>query len=584
MKKKILWQQIKSYKWGSVYIKYLGQLFVLLAVPIVIMVISIFSFFENSLETEISNVNTVSLIRISNSIDMTIQNIYNQTNWLAEDNNVLYFMNSTDTANFEYDPQRIVNMLKGVIQTASSFIDSVHIYSLDSGDVISLQGGGKLENFYDNKWYDEYLENREKFFWFQSREMPGRTKANKRVITVFNDVKNISGHKGVIIVNIDVDALSEFMATNSSNIENVAFYDRDGHLLYPFDDTDGNFETIKAVKANSPYSVITSDNNIKKVTTYLKSDKTDWTYTSSLKLTGYSNKMTNLRNIMYITIGTSVLICILLAVYVFYLMIKPVNKILFAIDENNRQEFPKGLNEIDFIINTISKTQLDKQKQEIELDNRLKLLKKAQITAMQAQINPHFLLNILNTIRFMAMKLTKGSNDVAEAITSLLGLYKINLTDSEHFTTVAAEIEHVTRYIELQKIRFKDKFDVEFDIEPSAINLSSMKLMLQPIVENAISHGIRPKKGNGTIKICVYISGGKLIFEVSDDGVGMSSDKIKMLNEYMKSDYFESFEHIGVKNVNQRLKLIFGDEYGILVWSKENIGTKITITLPVIER
>ena len=578
MDKRNLFEHFKSYKWGSVYVKYLGQLVVILSVPFIIFLICMFLIVENGSETEISNSNTLSLMRVSNSIDMAIENIYQQTNWLASDNNVLYFFSGRGEAYYDYDPNQVMKMLSLISGTTSSFVNSVHIYSLAEDSVIALKGGGKLKDFYDNTWFSEYEKNREKTFWFQTREIYDDGDVKKKVITIFNAIKIMGTHSGVIIVNLEIDELSEFIEIKNSN--EISFYDREGNLLYPYSGEAVSYSEIKKMDLSMPYTVVSDEDNLKKVTTYIKSGKTGWTYVSSLKLTAYSNQIKNMRNFLLIAVFLSVFICIALGIYVFYIMVKPVNKILLAIDDDI--EISKGFNEIDFIINTISKTQKDKKIQEIELKNRVELLKKAQITAMQAQINPHFLVNILNSIRFMAMKLSAGNNDVSDAITSLLELYRISISDSEHFTTVRAEVEHITRYIELQKIRFKDKFDVEFSIAPEVMDMSAMKIMLQPIVENAINHGIKQKNDKGIIKTKAYVKGSRLIFEISDDGVGMSEETIQDLNRHIMSDYFSNFDHLGVKNVNQRLKLIFGDEFGITIWSKKDVGTKITISMPKI--
>ena len=579
MDKRNFFEHFKSYKWGSVYVKYLGQLVVILSVPFIIFVICMFLVVENGSEAEIANSNTLSLLRVSNSIDMSIENIYHQTNWLAADSNVLYFFSGGGEEYYDYDPTKVKNMLSVINGTSSSFINSVHLYSLAEDSVIALKGGGRLAEFYDNSWYSEYEKNRDKALWFQTREIIDEGNVRKKVITIFNAIKIMGNHSGVIIVNLEINELSEFMEIKNTN--EISFYDSEGNLLYPHSGEALPYSEIEKMDLSVPYSVITNENNLKKVSTYIKSDRTGWTYVSTLKLATYSQQITNMRSFLIIAVILSVFICICLGVYVFYIMVKPVNKILLAIDDDN--EISKGFNEIDFIINTISKTQKDKKRQEIELKNRVELLKKAQITAMQAQISPHFLVNILNTIRFMSMKLTGGNNDVSNAVTSLLELYRISISDSEHFTTVRAEIEHITRYVELQKIRFKDKFDVEFSIEPEIMDMSAMKIMLQPIVENAINHGIKPKAGKGIIKTKAYAGDNKLIFEISDNGVGMSEETINDLNQYITSDYFENFDHLGVKNVNQRLKLIFGDEFGVTIRSKKGIGTKITLSMPKIQ-
>jgi len=497
-----------------------------------------FSVFESNMETEIKNANALSLIRVSNIMDASIQNIYHQATRIANNNDVIYFLSDV----FDYNPGKILDMLEGMA-IGSPFIDSVHLYSISDSRVISLRGGGHIDNFYDNGWHEEFLRNQERRFWFQAREVDLPTPAVVRqnsVITVFYSMVYIGNHKGAIIVNLSIDNLIDFFEMAAG--ETIEIFDINGYMIFP----ETNNGRLERAVINTPYSFISDDKSM--VTTYIRSSETGWTYVSRSELTQYSRHAANFTRITYTVFGIGLLIVILLAIYVLFIMMRPVKK------------------------------------QEVELEVRQKLLEKAQITAMQAQISPHFLLNILTTIKFMAMKLTKGDNDVSYAVTALLDLYRVTLSGGEHLTSLKSEIEHVTRYIELQKIRFKDKFDAVFDIAPEAINKTAVKIMLQPIVENAITHGIRPIKGKGIITIKIYVLNQNLFVEVSDNGTGMNAERQAELNTYMQSDYFDDFGHIGMRNVNQRLKLIFGDEYGVSVRSKENEGTTIVLAIPATDR
>jgi len=550
------------------YVKYLWHILAIVSIPFVIFVLFMFSMLESNMETEIKNANTVSLLRVSNIMDASIQNIHNQAIRMANDTDVIYLLSDV----FDYNPRRILDMLEGMTMT-SPFVESVHLYSITDGRVVSIRGGGNIADFYDNCWYEEYIQNRDRLFWFQAREVRLPSVAGRRnnVITIFYSIVHVGNHKGAIIINLSMDRLSDFFEIGIG--ENIEIFDPFGYMIFP----EINNGKLDVMLPDTPYSFISEDRS--GVITYIRSFDTGLTYVSRSELQ-YSRHAANFSVITSTVFVIGFLIVILLAIYVLFVMMRPVKKIVSVIDDVNS----KGVNEIDYIINAISNAKADKQKQEIELKVRIEMLEKAQIVAMQAQITPHFLLNILTTMRFMAMSITNGDNDVSKAITSLLDLYRVSLSGGEHFTRVSAEIEHVTHYIELQKIRFKDKFDVVFDVAPDVINMNAVKIMLQPIVENAITHGIRPMKDQGIINIKIYAENGTLFFEVSDNGIGMNAEKMAALNEYLQSDYFDSFEHIGVRNVNQRLKLIYGEEYGVQIKSEENKGTTVVIAIPAVER
>ena len=153
----------------------------------------------------------------------------------------------------------------------------------------------------------------------------------------------------------------------------------------------------------------------------------------------------------------------------------------------------------------------------------------------------------------------------------------------KNIVTVRAEIDHVKNYLMIQHMRFKNKFDYEFDIDDSVLELSSLKLMLQPLVENAIYHGMEFMDGDGLIRIKAWREGDELYLSVSDNGLGMTEDKAAMVILGKGNSGNGRGSGIGVKNVNERIKLYFGDEYGLRIDSEPDVGTTIIIHLPVKE-
>jgi two-component system sensor histidine kinase YesM len=229
-------------------------------------------------------------------------------------------------------------------------------------------------------------------------------------------------------------------------------------------------------------------------------------------------------------------------------------------------------------------------------------LRQAQSIALQAQINPHFLHNTLDTISWSAMRLTGGRNDTSSMINSLAGLLRYALHDASTLVTLSEELENTRVYLELQAIRYKDLFEVVWDIETGTETLSVIKLILQPIVENAIVHGVKPLGQNGIITVCAKAGDGCLRLTVRDNGIGMDKRSADMLQKKLSDQeaiYVE--RHIGITNVNQRIRLFFGDKYGVHVFlnektgsgtkkagndanAAENRGCEIQIALPAIKK
>ena len=207
-------------------------------------------------------------------------------------------------------------------------------------------------------------------------------------------------------------------------------------------------------------------------------------------------------------------------------------------------------------------------------------LRVSEAKALQAQINPHFLYNILDMINWQTMS---GNKEAAsEAVLSLSKFYKMTLSKSDIFVPIRSEIDHVTLYVRLQNMRFEGRINFIIDVPEELMDFLIPKLVLQPIVENAILHGIQEKEEQkGTILIMGWEEGSDLIFTVSDDGVGIPDDVLPhILDQNAKSRPKGSGTNIAVYNTHQRLQLLYGEKYGLTFRSTQGAGTEVEIRIP----
>lgn len=213
------------------------------------------------------------------------------------------------------------------------------------------------------------------------------------------------------------------------------------------------------------------------------------------------------------------------------------------------------------------------------------LKKQAEIEALQNQINPHFLYNTLETIRGQAICF--GAMEIAETTKALADIFRYNISKKGAMILLPEELANIDAYMKIQRIRFNDKFELQKKIEPEVLNLKIPKLLIQPIVENALKHGLEMKRGKGLISICAFSTEDTLIISVSDDGLGMSIEKLEELNKRLSnSNQFEivkeSSKNVGLVNINDRIKMIYGVKYGIDVKSVKDVGTKVTLSLGIL--
>ena len=230
-----------------------------------------------------------------------------------------------------------------------------------------------------------------------------------------------------------------------------------------------------------------------------------------------------------------------------------------------------NLSDIDFLINKIYSIKLRQ--------------KEAELNSLQNQINPHFLYNTLESIRGAA--LYHGIHDIAAMSKALSLLFRYSISERV-LVSIKEELQHLENYMSIQNFRFENKFELHYRIPPELMNYRILKLTLQPLIENSIKHGLEMKLGRGTVKIEILVLDNTVKIQISDDGLGIAPKRVEELNRSLTNDKYQpgsegdnSGTGIGVKNVNSRIKLYFGEQYG-LKFRDALVGTTVEITLPAV--
>lgn len=285
--------------------------------------------------------------------------------------------------------------------------------------------------------------------------------------------------------------------------------------------------------------------------------------------------------LLFIVISTFIVVLYLIFIVGRKLM-KRVKILLMAMEEVEKENFSINvesgpLDEFGKLINKFNNMVI-KIKELIDNIYKAKIQEKeAEFKALEAQINPHFLYNTLASISCLA----KSNHDVevSKMTMSLAKFYRLSLNAENMMITVEEELEHLKSYISIQRTRFKNMFDTCFVLDDNIYKYPIIKVILQPLVENALSHGIEPKMSHGTVVIKAWIEEDLLVFEIIDDGVGIRHERVEAILQNKLEKHWNS--GYGLKNVNDRLKIYYGETYGIDVFSKIGIGTCVTIRIPV---
>jgi two-component system sensor histidine kinase YesM len=321
--------------------------------------------------------------------------------------------------------------------------------------------------------------------------------------------------------------------------------------------------------------------------TFLPSHNKDWYLAAITPMNLISSESISIRNIAIILSTVSLLSAILFDRYFVRRLVYSINSAV-----NGMKRVKQGIfipittryradDESDFLIDGFNRmsTQINELIVQVQTEQGRK--KEAEMQALMAQINPHFIYNSLESINSMAV--LQGNKDISKMVISLGKLLRISISQNQELIPLQMEFEHVRHYLDIQKFRFEDKFSYTINLPEVLRSFMTQKLIVQPIVENALYHAIEPMEDPGIIEITAYEMGTDMLIIVKDNGPGF--DLAKMMNLWDNEGIGQkkySDSGVGLKNVHERLNIRFGSPYGLLVCSSPGFGSTIRIRIPKI--
>lgn len=316
---------------------------------------------------------------------------------------------------------------------------------------------------------------------------------------------------------------------------------------------------------------------------YLKD--ADWFVVSTIPYSYLNAEVKGiLTNIMLLVIGCSVL-AVLLS-YIFTLTLsKPLKRLINTMNEVKRGNLSVSIidnstDEIGEVVGNFN-TMLNEIKnlmESVKLNEKQK--REAEIKILQAQINPHFLSNTLNTVKWLAG--AQKAHNIEALVSSLIKLLHVSMGKGDDFITMGEEVEYIKSYINIQEYRYYDKFRVVFEIEEDILDYKVLRFLIQPVVENAIIHGIGPMTEQGLISIKGFKYNDVLKIRVTDNGEGIPRERLCKILTVDDYENKSKFSGIGINNVNERIQINFGDEFGLHIESVPKLYTTVELTLPII--
>jgi len=313
-------------------------------------------------------------------------------------------------------------------------------------------------------------------------------------------------------------------------------------------------------------------------------DKPKWTLIHLAKNSDITASVSKTTVYGVIAISVVCVLFLLFSIFFFSQIINPVKLITEKMKAVEREGYAKqiepiGRGEIFELTNTFNRMTGEIIKRGEERDKKEKERLSLELQMLQYQITPHFIINTLNSIKIMAQ--ISAQTNIVKITEAFMRLLASVLGKKGNMATVGEEIENIRHYVYIMKIRFGEKFDVQYELEDGIGSLPMLSFLFQPIVENAIIHGFCDMYGGGLLVIRGYRAENKLIFEITDNGGGIDERTLERIMDE-KTSVNKGFLSMGVYNVEQRIKLNYGDEYGLTITSRKNESTRVTLRLPVL--
>ncbi len=586
-RKSALFALLSDYRFNSILIKNLFVIFLILLCSFVGITSLVSIKMRDVLRKEVRMMSRNSLNQTKEHMDTLINEVVQISAQLTLDDDIMDFLLPDMDGNLNMEAMA---QAKERIQDYAGifdYIDSIYVYANKTRYVVSGDEGGSLAAFQDRSWYENLTER-----VYEPARMISRLKYDSYplVLSYLQPIRLTQMQfLGGIVVNIDVDKLYEQIATE--NFETFYVVDDRNNIVFSNDQSSAmqkwsSMTYAEALNGDAGYSMAEKDGE-EMILSSVHSNSFDWRYIAVVPMAQYQRYQNDIWMFFIVIYLMVFVIAIVAAVSVSVYSYSPVQYILNLLKNPDQYEAKDSWNqglrqdEINEITGNIVRNFYSSKQLQKELEDYLNLVNNAQITALQAQISPHFLFNTLDNLRWKAMELSGGDNEVSGIILNLSEMLRISLDNTQQIISLLDEMNNAKLYVEILKLRYGDKVQVEWDIDEALYDCLIVKVTFQPLIENAVYHGIKPKRGKGVIQISARKQGERLHIDVKDDGVGMEPEELANLNNDLKEMYVMKPGHIGVRNVGQRLKLILGENADIWIESRKEEGTVVKMDLPL---
>ncbi|MFI3213373.1 MAG: sensor histidine kinase [Eubacteriales bacterium] len=582
-----LFRQFKSIR--SAFMLYFSLL--IIVALIVFMLISLNHTEQTVMDNSITYLGSI-IEQVNNDIDSYIDYMGNISTILVNSSDVQTYLFSTKgIKNLEEEKSRILSQI-AIIKDSRDDIANIATVVVDGRNIVnsSDEGINPYVDITEMEWYIDTMEAEDGVNISVPHVQNIIRSSYEWVITLSRTYSNeeTGEVEGIFFIDLNYEAISDLCNNNKVGDKGYTFIiDDEGNIIYhPKQQLlygGLTTENISAILEATENYIITSEGDDSRLYTMSRSEKTGWTVVSVAYLSELLKDSSSTQMLYIFTAFLLILATIIITNIIVLSITNPIQRMrdsmkmvqegnftganIEIVDNNELASLGESFNAMTQRISDLMEQNIYEQKEK----------RKNEMRVLMAQINPHFLYNTLDSIIWMS---AAGKNDeVVEMTSALAKLFRQSISNEKEEYTIQEEIDYVKSYLIIQKMRYNDKVEYSFDVDPKITKIPIIKFALQPLVENAIYHGLKYKEGKGLLHIKGYTHNQKIYLEVKDNGVGMTEEELKYIFDEKQTDYKNN--GVGVVNVQSRLKLYYGEEYGIEYRSEKNVGTTATVTVPI---
>ncbi len=584
------WIKRQTARLGEGSIRYSIFIYFTITVLVAIIIIgfSLYTRFSDQLTDEVQKENQILMNQVSRSVDSYLRGMMKLSD-------AIYY---SVVKNTDISEPSIGSQMKLLYDSNVDSLENIALFSRE-GELLKAVPAARLKTDLDvtqEEWFQETLKKTENLHFSLPHVQYIFDNAEGQyhwVISVSRAVEITQGayvSQGVLLLDIRYSSLEQLL--NSVALGNAGYIyliGDDGKLIYH---PKNQLIDSGRVQENHRETVNWRDGiheeifqGEKRFVTVKTVGYTGWKLVGITPAKGISFSGVKTRLFIVFVILLILFLLVLINYYISSRITNPIHELENSVGEledgNLEAEISiKGSYEIQHLGRSITSMaqQIQVLMKDIVAEHESK--RKSEFDTLQSQINPHFLYNTLDIIVWMIENEQKS--EAVKVVTALARFFRISLSRGKSIIRVSDELEHVRNYLMIQHMRFKNKFTYQIQADDDVLEMASLKLMLQPLVENAIYHGMEFMDGDGEILIRASKKGDELLFSIEDNGLGMCPEQVERLLTDTSHVPSRRGSGIGVRNVNERIRLYFGEDYGLEIDSEPDEGTRIYIHLPVV--